>query len=113
MKRVRLSKLAEADLDEIWLYVAADGGVDVANRLIDDITDRIVLLGTQPNAGRLRDELAVGLRSFPVHRHIIYYRPEQGAPAVMTPSTVPSWANSRWASAGPTPGRPWSRKGRR
>ena len=78
MKRVRLSKLAEADLDEIWLYVAADGGVDIANRLIDDITDRIVLLGTQPNAGRLRDELAVGLRSFPVHRHIIYYRPERG-----------------------------------
>ena len=78
MKRFRLSKLAGADLDEMWLYVAADGGVDVANRLIDDIMDRIVLLASQPNAGRVRDELAVGLRSVPVHRHIIYYRPEQG-----------------------------------
>ena len=36
--------------------------------------DRIVLLATQPNAGRLRDELAIGLRSFPVGNHII--RPE-------------------------------------
>ena len=61
MKRVRLSRIAETDLDEIWLYVAGDGGVDVAN---------------QPNAGRLRDELAIGLRSFPVENHIIYYRPE-------------------------------------
>ena len=75
MKRFRLSKVAEADLDEIWLYVAADGGVDVANRLIDDILDRIVLLASQPNAGRLRDEVAVGLRSLAVHRHVIYYRP--------------------------------------
>ena len=76
MKRFRFSRLAEADLDDIWLYVTRDGGVDVANRLIDDIMDRIVLLATQPNAGRLRDELAVGLRSFPVKSHIIYYRPE-------------------------------------
>jgi toxin ParE1/3/4 len=76
VKRVRLSRLAEADLDEIWLYVAGDGGVAVANRLIDDIMDRIVLLATQPNAGRLRDELAGGLRSVAVQSHIIYYRPE-------------------------------------
>jgi toxin ParE1/3/4 len=50
--------------------------VDVANGLIDDIMDRVALLASQPHAGRLRDELAVGLRSFPVQNHIIYYRPE-------------------------------------
>jgi len=37
VKRFRLSTLAEADLDEIWLYVARDRSVEVANRLIDDI----------------------------------------------------------------------------
>lgn len=78
MKRFRLSKLAEADLDEMWLYVAADGGADVANHLIDDIVDRIVLLASHPKGGRLRDELSPGLRSFPVKNHIIYYRPDQG-----------------------------------
>lgn len=77
MKRFRLSKLAEADLDETWLYVAGDRGVHVADRLLDDITDRIVMLASHPNAGRLRDELAAGLRSFPVKSHIIYYRREQ------------------------------------
>ena len=77
MKRFRLSALAETDLDEIWLYVATDRGVDVAKRLIDEVMDRVVLLADQPHAGRLRDELAVGLRSFPVQNHIIYYRPEQ------------------------------------
>lgn len=76
MKRFRLSKLAEADLDEMWLYVAGDRGVDVADRLLDDVMDRIVLLARHPKAGRRRDELAVGLRSFPVKSHIIYYRRE-------------------------------------
>ncbi len=76
MKRFRLSKLAEADLDEAWFYVAGDGGVNVADRLLDDIMDRIVMLASQPKAGRRRDELAVGLRSFPVKSHIIYYRCE-------------------------------------
>lgn len=76
MKRFRLSKLAEADLDEMWLYVADDRGVDVADRLLDDVMDRVVMLASQPNAGRARDELAIGLRSFPVKSHIIYYRPE-------------------------------------
>jgi toxin ParE1/3/4 len=60
------------------LAVAQDRGVDVANRLVDDITDRCVLLASHPDAGRLRDEIAAGLRSFPVRNHIIYYRPEQG-----------------------------------
>jgi toxin ParE1/3/4 len=76
VKRFRLSKLAETDLDEMWLYVARDRGVDVADRRLDDVMDCIVLLAGQPKAGRLRDELAVGLRSFPVKSHIIYYRPE-------------------------------------
>jgi hypothetical protein len=34
---------AEADLDEIWLYVAKDSGsMDIATRLIGSITDRFV-----------------------------------------------------------------------
>ena len=37
----RLAPQAESDLDDIWLYVAKEsGGMDVANRLIDSITDR-------------------------------------------------------------------------
>ena len=74
MKRYRLSPLAEFDLEEIWLYVAQDNGVRAADRLIDEITRRFALLATHPDAGRSRDDIAAGVRSFPVKNHIIYYR---------------------------------------
>lgn len=78
MNCYRLSTLAESDLEAIWRFVARDRSVEVANRLVDDITDRCVLLADHPEAGRLRDEIAAGLRSCSVRNHIIYYRPEPG-----------------------------------
>ena len=74
MSRYRLAPLADLDLEEIWLYVAQDSGVNAADRLIDEITERFGLLATHPDAGRLRDDIAAGVRSFPVKNHIIYYR---------------------------------------
>lgn len=48
--------------------------MDVANRLIDNITDRFYLLADFPNAGRARDrELGIGRRTFPVGELIIVY----------------------------------------
>jgi plasmid stabilization system protein ParE len=41
----RLASEAEADLDEIWLYTAKESGsVEIADRLIDSITERFLLL---------------------------------------------------------------------
>jgi plasmid stabilization system protein ParE len=52
----RLAPEAEADLDGIWIYVAqASGNIDIANRLIDTITDRLWLLGKRHHLGRSRD----------------------------------------------------------
>jgi plasmid stabilization system protein ParE len=64
----RLSPEAEADLDDIWLYVARESGsIDAANRLIDSLTVRFVLLARHPHIGRQRDaDLRPGLRSFSV-----------------------------------------------
>ncbi|MBZ5621281.1 MAG: type II toxin-antitoxin system RelE/ParE family toxin [Acidobacteriia bacterium] len=64
----RLLPEAEAELDEIWLYVArGSGSVEIANRVIDTITERFWLLAKYPQIGRRRDhELLPGLRSFPV-----------------------------------------------
>ena len=66
---------AEADLDDIWLYVARESGsLDVANRLIDAITGRFWILANFPYAGRPRDlELGAGIRSFPVGEYVILY----------------------------------------
>ena len=37
MKRIRVTRDAKRDLDEIWLYIARDN-VDAANRLADELT---------------------------------------------------------------------------
>jgi toxin ParE1/3/4 len=37
--------------------------------------EKFVLLPGQPLLGRLRPELALNLRSFPVDNHVIFYRP--------------------------------------
>jgi toxin ParE1/3/4 len=76
----RLAPTAEAELDDIWYYIAKESGsIDIADRLIDSITDRFFLLSTRPHIGRRRDEdLRLGLRSFPVGDYIIIYRVENG-----------------------------------
>jgi len=73
----RLAPEAESDLDDIWYYAATESGdVGIADRLIDAITARFVLLATHPHAGRRRDEdlRRPGLRSFPVGRYLVFYR---------------------------------------
>jgi len=72
----RRSPQVDSDLDGIWYYVASkSGSVEIADRLIDSITDRFFLLASHPNIGRARDEdLIPGLRSFPVGQYIIIYR---------------------------------------
>ena len=43
----RVAPQAEADLDDLWLYVAkASGSMDVATRLIDAITGRFLFLAS-------------------------------------------------------------------
>jgi toxin ParE1/3/4 len=71
----RIVPRAEADLDDIWVYVARESGsMDVANRLIDALTERFFLLTKFPQAGRKRDaEFGSGVRSFPVGEYIILY----------------------------------------
>ena len=74
----RLSALAEADLDEIWSYVAEDASPTMADRLIDAIFDRFELLVEQPRMGRKRPEFGEGVRSFVVESYVIYYRHAEG-----------------------------------
>ena len=64
----RVSVQAEADLNDIWYYIANESsGLEIADRLIDSITDRFYLLACRPHIGRPRDkDLRPGLRSFPV-----------------------------------------------
>lgn len=74
----RVAPQAEAELDSLWYYVAKESGsIEIADRLIDSITERFLLLSRNPRLGRRRDEeLRPGLRSFPVGEYIILYRIE-------------------------------------
>ncbi|MBV9507411.1 MAG: type II toxin-antitoxin system RelE/ParE family toxin [Acidobacteriia bacterium] len=76
----RLTPEAAFDLDDIWYYVATQSGSpEIADRLIDTITDRFYLLATHLNIGRVRDDdLRPGLRSFPVGEYVILYRIDEG-----------------------------------
>ena len=70
----RVSKDAEGDLDEIFLYWAKRASVETADRIIDRIADRFSLLADHPEAGRAADAIAAGVRCFPAGKYLIYYR---------------------------------------
>ena len=51
------SPQTDLDLEDIWLYVAErSGSEETADRLIDTIVNRFLLLGQYPNLGRSRSE---------------------------------------------------------
>lgn len=72
----RIAASAEADLDEIWYYVAVQSGsADIADRLIDSIIDCFLMISRYPEIGRTRDhDLRPGLRSFSIGEYLIIYR---------------------------------------
>ena len=74
-----LSPEAEADLDAIWYYTATESGSpEIADRLIDRITERFLLLSRHPYLGRKRDQdLRPGIRSLVAGEYLILYRVRQ------------------------------------
>ena len=74
MNRIRVSHVAERDLDDMWYYIVKkSGSMEIAGRLVESITETFPLLAQAPAAGTRRDEIAPGLRGFPVGNYIIYY----------------------------------------
>ncbi len=65
---------AEADLLEIWLFIAEDS-IRAADRLLDRFEETFHLIASQPRMGRSRAQLAPELRSFPVGDYLIFYEP--------------------------------------
>ena len=74
MNLYRVSDAARSDLDEIWFYIAQDDP-DAADRFLKAIISRFPKLAAMPQLGRRREELSSKLRSFPVGRYVVFYRP--------------------------------------
>ena len=77
MAVIVLQPRAKADLSDIWQFIAEDSD-DQADAFIDLIDQKFQLLAQQSGLGRRREELAEGLRSFPVGRYVIFYLPIPG-----------------------------------
>ncbi|HAG96059.1 MAG: plasmid stabilization protein [Pseudomonadales bacterium] len=81
MPELIISPEAEADLIEIWLYIAEDSPVN-ADRFLDKLNDKAQKLA-ETDLGVERPELGEGMKSFPVDRYVLYYRPiDNGAELV-------------------------------
>lgn len=73
MSEVVLSELAEADLTDIWVFVAQDNA-EAADRLLDQLHEKCRFLANSPKAGRQRPELDSSIRSFALANYLIFYR---------------------------------------
>ncbi|HWF20295.1 MAG TPA: type II toxin-antitoxin system RelE/ParE family toxin [Verrucomicrobiae bacterium] len=73
MSEFRVSATAREDLEEIWIYIAVDNS-EAADRLIHRLVSQFRLLASMPGMGWQRDDLASGLRSFPLGNYVIFYR---------------------------------------
>ena len=74
MSRYRFTARASRDLDEIYEFIARDRPQAAAG-VLDLIERKCEALVRFPEMGASREELAPRLRSFPVGKYVIFYRP--------------------------------------
>ncbi len=74
MRRYRVSRRADRDLDDIADFIA-EHNPSAAIRVIDGLEERFGLLAAQPFLGESCNELRLGLRRFVVGSYVVYYMP--------------------------------------
>lgn len=72
MATAHRSSRAESDLMEIWGHIAQDDPL-AADRQLDRIDEACKMLAKNPNGGPRREDLARGLRFYPVGNYLIFY----------------------------------------
>jgi len=77
MAFVRTRPQAEADLEEIWWYIAQDSP-DAADGFLDQIEERCAVLAQFPLMGTAREDLLPSLRSLVVGSYVVFYLPVNG-----------------------------------
>jgi plasmid stabilization system protein ParE len=72
--RIDYSPEALSDLDRIQEYHSEKVGVDFAQSLVERIMGTFErIAGRNPRAGRIRDDLDLGVRALPVLPFLIFY----------------------------------------
>ena len=65
MPDIRRTAQADEDLIDLWFYIAQDNP-GAADRLLDEIEDKFLLLAANPQLGPARPDIAPDCRYFPV-----------------------------------------------
>ena len=80
-----ISRQAEIDLEEIFVFISERSTVTIADRMIDSIVDSCKLLIDYPEMGRRRpeyDSLGFEIRSLSEGNYLILYTIRSGLPLV-------------------------------
>ena len=72
-RQYRLSPLAEADLEDIWLYTFKHWSLEQADRYHHDLIDAIEALARGVKTGR-RTDVREGYFKYPVGQHFVFFR---------------------------------------
>lgn len=76
MSVVSFAKQAREDILDIWLWVARESNVSLADNIVERIEQRAAKLADHPKMGIARPEIAPDARSLVVERWLILYRIE-------------------------------------
>jgi len=71
------------DRERIWDYYVRVAGRHTAENILREIAKVIALIEDHPFAGRARDEVRPGLRSFAATPHVVFYRVVNDTPAIV------------------------------
>ena len=83
MSVYRLTPRALRDLDQIADYTLAHWGDRQVETYLNALVKRFEWLAKHPNAGRVRDDIGQGYRSYREGSHLIFYVVERGIVAII------------------------------
>ena len=69
-RRLVLTRRAKAQVNSLYEYIAREASLEIADRYIDALLDRLAGLTDYPHRGTSRDDLRPGLRTVPFRRRL-------------------------------------------
>jgi len=72
--KIRISKKASKDIDDIWEYTFKNWSFDQANKYFNLIMDEIEYLSNNFNSGKSINHIKLGYKVSKVKSHYIFYK---------------------------------------
>lgn len=82
MKDFIISPRADADLNEIWTYLAERAKLSTADRVLDEIYQVFAMVGRQPEIGSRVGDRSPGLRFVMAGNYVVLYENQTHLPRI-------------------------------